>query len=176
MSDVHDFEPEPDLKEFIQERDEALGFRVAFILDDTRWKSFKPPNKLSWRKYKFTENNKKNIPESKGIYAFVFQSNITNLPTHGYIMYIGIVTKSERTLNQRYGEYLREQKKLKRPKVSTMLAKFAGGLQFFFAVADPQEVDLEQLEIDIASAVIPPAVTKDFTPRVRQIVNALAFV
>lgn len=176
MTGVHDFLPESDLTEFLRERDEALSYRVAFVLDSKRWNSFKPNRKLYWKKYKFTKDNKKNIPECKGIYAFIFQSNINNLPTHGYILYIGIVSKSERTLKQRYGEYLLEQRKLKRPKVSTMLSKFADGLRFYFSEVDPEQVDLGQLEVELASAVIPPAVTKDFTPRVRQIVNTLAFV
>lgn len=181
MSYVHDFEPTPaqeiqsELEAFNAQVDEAISYRVSFILHSDRWKSFRPRENLRWKSLKFTEHNLSKIPEVKGIYCFVFKENTSNIPTHGYILYVGIVHKGARNFRKRYREYLDEQRLLKRPKVSRMLSKFSGGLYFYYAEVDVNAVNLEELELQLASAVLPPAVTKDFTPVVRQIVSALAF-
>lgn len=173
MPTINDFPPSTEVAEFVEEVDRAKSFIVSFVLDPNRWSSFSSAYNLDWRSCQFTKDNKNKVPEQKGIYAFVFQVSTKNLPTHGYILYVGIVSKSSRTLRERYGEYLLEQRRLKRPKVSVMLQKFADALRFYFAPLETDEGALEKLEADLASAVIPPTVTKDFSPRVRKIKQAL---
>lgn len=90
-------------------------------------------------------------------------------------MYIGITGAKggRRSLYIRYGDYLREQKKYKRPKVHYMLTKYPEDLHFAYSTIDTDVVDLEQLELDLNDAIIPPIVVKDFTAEIRAIVKAL---
>jgi hypothetical protein len=90
-------------------------------------------------------------------------------------MYIGITgaNGNGRTLKDRYADYLREQKKCKRPKVHYMLQKYSDDICFAYsAILDPA-VNLESLELDLNDAIIPPVVVKDFTAEIRGIVKAL---
>jgi hypothetical protein len=91
-------------------------------------------------------------------------------------MYIGITGAkgNGRTLRNRYGDYLREQKKHKRPKIHYMLNKYPDDIEFAYAAIPDPAFDLEALELDLNDAIIPPIVVKDFTAEIRQLVKAIA--
>ncbi len=90
-------------------------------------------------------------------------------------MYIGITGQNGngRTLRNRYGDYLMEQKKHKRPKIHYMLNKYTDDLQFAYAAFPDPTFNLEALELDLNDAIIPPVVVKDFTAEIRQLVKAI---
>jgi hypothetical protein len=89
-------------------------------------------------------------------------------------MYVGITgaASSTRTLFDRFGDYLAEQKNNKRPRVHYMLTKYADDIYFAYC-ATAAGVDLQQLELDLNDAIIPPVVVKDFTAEIRELVGAL---
>ncbi|APZ97619.1 hypothetical protein BWQ93_03295 [Sphingopyxis sp. QXT-31] len=97
-----------------------------------------------------------------------------HFPPHGYIMYIGITGEEalHRTLNDRFYEYLKEQRRNKRPKVHYMLAKYSDDLFFNYVPIADDTFDLGQLEADLNDAIIPPVVEKDFSAEVRAVVKA----
>ncbi|GFM51893.1 hypothetical protein PSCICE_31600 [Pseudomonas cichorii] len=165
---VHDFAPKVD---------EVQADIKRFLLSPKRWRASRVKFPINWERIPFTEANRVKIPKKPGIYAFIVQHINDHFPGHGFIMYIGITgtnTKGNRTLYVRYGDYLREQKKFKRPKVHYMLTKYPNDIHFAYSEIDPAAVDLAQLELDLNDAIIPPVVVKDFTAEIRAIVKALA--
>lgn len=129
---------------------------------------------LTWNSVKFEAGNRDQIPDRRGIYAFTVMHANDHFPPHGFIMYIGITgaRARERTLHDRFYEYVREQQRNKRPRVHYMLSKYSENLYFNYATVDDEHLDLEQLELDLNDAIIPPVVVKDFTAEVRAIVAA----
>lgn len=79
---------------------------------------------------------------------------------------------SQRTLHDRYGDYLREKKENKRPRVHYMLNKYPDDIHFAYSPMD-SAVDLSQLELDLNDAILPPVVVQDFTAEIRQLVKAI---
>ena len=167
---VYDFESNlKDLKNFQQ--------RV--ILSPDQWSGFVPDPPLNWQAVRFGGINSSHIPEARGIYAFVvqFQDNTiapTLLPQHGYIMYAGITghDAATRTLRDRFGDYLKDQRRPKRLSIHSMLNKWKDHLFFHYStVADG--VPLDQLELALNDAVIPPYVTNDFSAEIRALVRVL---
>lgn len=167
---IHDFENNlKDLKYYKQD----------VILDPARWSGFASPVQLNWRSVRFDAENRNHIPHERGIYAFVVQfqdhqASPLPLPIHGYVMYAGITghRSADRTLNDRFGDYLRDQKRPKRMSIYSMLNKWAGHLFFHFSTVGP-EVQLDTLETTLNDAIIPPYVTNDFTAEVRALVRTL---
>lgn len=97
--------------------------------------------KLSWQFVKFDRNNMNSIPLSAGIYCFVLKPELANIFETRYLFYVG---KTNRTLRQRFVEYLNELegKGKPRPKVSEMLYFYKDYLYFYFAtIGEPNEVD-----------------------------------
>jgi len=167
---VYDFDANlKDLKHFQQE----------VILSPAHWSGFAPPAPLDWRFVRFNAANQPQIPEERGIYAFVvqFQDHSAlplRLPPHGYIMYAGITghVGPERTLRMRYGDYLRDQRRAKRLSIYSMLNKWSEHLFFHYSIV-PQAAALDQLETALNDAVIPPYVTNDFSAEIRALVRVL---
>lgn len=93
------------------------------------------------------------------MYAFAIHIQSDALPTHGYILYIGIAGKdSERSLRERYRDYLTESHIIGRPKVRRMIVRWSSVLHFFFA---PVESDvssdyLKEIEKQLNTAFLPP--------------------
>lgn len=162
---VHDFVKEVDLLK--------VDIR-SFLLSPSRWRSSRVMTPLSWTFLPFSAANRAHIPNNPGVYAFIVRHVNSHFPDHGFIMYIGITGfgDSGRTLHDRYGDYLREQERNKRPKVHYMLKKYSEDIHFAYSVVAPG-IDLEQLELDLNDAIIPPVVVKDFTAEIRALVKAL---
>ena len=167
-----------DLQDFDSNLTQLKTFQQNVILMPEKWRSFVPAEPLAWTKVKFTTENKAGVPAQRGIYAFVvqFQDNDalpTPLPPHGYIMYAGITgAAANRTLNDRYGDYLRDQRRAKRMQIWTMLNRWKEDIYFHFAPVGPK-FDLAAAETALNDAIIPPYVTNDFSAEVRALVRVL---
>ena len=162
--------------DFVEKADALLADIRRFLVSPKRWRTSRVKTPINWTFLAFTEANRLLVPEEAGVYAFVVRHQNDHFPSHGFIMYIGITGAkgNGRTLRNRYGDYLREQKKHKRPKIHYMLNKYPNDLQFAYAaIADPA-FDLEALELDLNDAIVPPVVVKDFTAEIRQLVKAIA--
>ena len=116
---------------------------------------------LAWDSISYGNAELDRVPNDKrGVYAFSVCRNNNPLPPHGYVLYIGIAGRdSNRSLRDRYRDYLNEKKVLKRgPRIARMIGTWHEVLRFFFAPV-PDEVssdDLKTLEKQLNTALMPP--------------------
>ena len=96
-----------------------------------------------------------------------------NLPSHGYVLYIGIAghSSNKRTLRHCYNEYLREQRRPKRLHIYEMLTRWQDCLYFHYAELMDEEADLLSLEATFNDAFIPPFDDRDYSATVRPTVH-----
>lgn len=135
------------------------------------------PPSLNWQSIKFDADNEINhVPNDKrGVYALVIATDANPMPTHGYIMYIGIAGRdSHRSLRTRYRDYLTTSEVLRRPKINTLIANWYPVLRFYFAPVDDAfpNSDLRALEIDLNTAWMPPCVEGDIEASTRKMRSA----
>ena len=142
-------------------------YQMRFTLNADRIGSFAGPSfPLNWESIQFDNASEiSHIPDDRrGVYAFVVANDAPPLPTHGYIMYVGIAgVESNRSLRARYKDYLDTNKVLNRPKVMRMVALWHDVLRFFFAPVDSTITSdqLEDLERNINSTWMPPCNQQD---------------
>jgi hypothetical protein len=155
------------------------NYQQHVLLAPDRWRRFAPAAPLHWSNVKFEAGNRGAVPENRGIYAFVVQFQDHGqlpipLPPHGYVMYAGVTGEvaAGRTLRDRYGDYLREQRRSKRRSIWLMLNKWKEDIYFHYAPVDAA-FDLGAAEEALNDAMIPPYVTQDFSAEVRELVRAL---
>jgi hypothetical protein len=145
------------------------AFSVNFVINPKHLDIFSTDAKLSWKKVRFSSRNKALIPKERGIYAFILEHNEATLPPHGYVMYIGISgDKSQHTIRDRFGNYLREKKINKRPSITYMLNNWEKCLFFHYAVVTDKRISLSKLEKNMSDAFVPPFSTNDFSAEIRQ--------
>jgi len=84
-----------------------------------------------WKKIKFIDANHSKIPSKRGVYAFALKPSYKSLFPTNYLFYVG---KTQRTLKERYKEYIRERDSGKkyRIKVKKMLKQYDGYLYFYY--------------------------------------------
>ncbi|MAZ26669.1 MAG: hypothetical protein CL868_06275 [Cytophagaceae bacterium] len=153
--------------DFHEEGDLILHIK-KFFLHPSSWNEAENqiPITLSWRKYKFSPQNRTKIPTSSGVYAFVVIPEFDNCFETKYLFYAG---KTNRTLRERYAEYLRERagKGKPRNKVFKMFKQYDGYLHFFFSeIENSNDVDscedcllntfVPHVNVQIAKAKIKP--------------------
>jgi excinuclease UvrABC nuclease subunit len=87
---------------------------------------------LKWRYEVFLPNRLNKIPRKSGIYAFVLRPRYQNLFPTSYLFYVG---KTNRTLKERFREYIDEKngKGKPRKKVHKMLNQYENYLIFYYA-------------------------------------------
>jgi hypothetical protein len=144
-----------------------------------RWHTFSPDPPLDWQFVKFHAPMLHRIPQEPGVYAFIVQfqdhwGGTRPLPFHGYVMHAciaGFIGRT-RTLRDRFGDYLREQKRGKRVSIWSMLNKWSSGPFFHYSIV-PDLDRLAQIEIALNDAIIPPYVSNDFSAGVRALVRTL---
>lgn len=165
------------IKDIVSKDDDEFNrYRVNFTLNPERLVgslSITPP--LTWSSIKYGAEEIGQIPNDKrGLYAFAIHIPSDALPTHGYILYIGMAGKnSERSLRERYRDYLTESKVIRRPRVRRMIARWDSLLRFFFAPVenDVSSDDLRRMEKQLNTAFMPPFSPGDLEagvgPRVR---------
>lgn len=157
---------------------EVQNYKIEFTLNAERISSLvSSSSPLQWNSIKFDDPTQvHNIPDDKrGVYAFVVAADSRFLPTHGYIMYIGIAgRRSQRSLRARYKDYLDTNKVLDRPNVMGMVATWHDVLRFFFAPVDNQmtSAQLESLERTLNSVWMPPYVDRDVDATTRKMRRA----
>ena len=126
---------------------------------------------LEWRAINFGPDEIEQVPDDRrGVYAFAVRINSDVLPPHGYILYIGIAGRnSDRPLRERYRDYLYPKKVIKRGGIARIMGNWRQVLQFIFAPIDdnvPTE-DLERLERQLNTALIPPYSERDMDADLR---------
>lgn len=140
-----------------------------FTLSPKQLRTFSTTAKLDWKKVKFTPGNHKSVPVARGIYAFVVEHNVSQLPPHGYVMYVGITGDTgKHNLRRRYGNYLRDKLVDKRAGIHYMLNNWAASIYFHYAVVADKRYRLATLETNMTDALIPPYNSKDFSAEVRK--------
>ena len=152
---------------------EFKAYEIEFVLNTQKILSLDAAeNPLTWNSIKFGAEEKENVPNDKGgVYAFVISHQRNFLPPNGYIMYIGITGEnSNRSLRDRYGEYLMTSQVKRRPQITRMIVQWHPILRFHFApVADdfPSE-QLRALEKRLITAFMPPCCKNDMTADTRR--------
>ncbi len=134
-----------------------------FYMDLTQWRIFKSKRRLDWEKVRFNESHHASVPKVRGIYVFTVELAPSDLPIHGYIMYVGITGHdSKANLYKRYSQYLRQLKNQDgRPAVYYMLDNWCDDLFFNYVAIPDKAVDLSELEKSIINAIIPPVNKRD---------------
>ena len=150
------------LTDFVDRAHDEIGrYRIEVILspgkitlDEYDFES------LAWESISYGEAEITKVPNDKrGVYAFAVCSDSSILPPHGYILYIGIAGRdSQRSLRDRYRDYLTESKIRKRERVARMIVDWHEILRFFFAPVDNDvsSADLKKLERQLNNALMPP--------------------
>ena len=149
--------------------------RIDVVVWPEAWKKVPPGYQFQWQKIRFNAANKTAVPRDRGIYAFAVSVENGFIPSHGYIVYIGITgARKPRSLQMRYDDYLRDQRLgSKRPRIKQMFDLWEGHLDFWFAPCPDHSLDLEALEREINTMIIPPFVEKDFEPWARAQIKLL---
>ncbi len=126
---------------------------------------------LEWGSIKFETGDIEQVPNDKrGVYGFSVQVESQVLPPHGYILYMGMAgLNSSRSLRERYQDYLQPKKVIKRGGITRVMGTWRQVLQFVFAPVDDSvpTKDLQRLEIQLNTALIPPYSEKDIDAEVR---------
>ena len=155
---------------------DAVGrFRITFTLSPQNITTETYAiDALDWDSVSFRQSELDKIPNDKrGVYAFAICHPSTVLPTHGYILYIGIVgiggPDSTRSLRDRYREYLNPKRNAKRSGISFMIGNWHQVLRFFFAPVgdDFSPKDLKTLEKQLNTALMPPYSRADLDANTR---------
>jgi hypothetical protein len=148
-----------------------------FFLDMRSWSTFRTKAKLDWQRVDFTPSNQSVIPKQRGLYVFSVESRTPKLPSHGYILYLGLTgdEESDSNLYKRYGQYVRQQaKKNGRPAVTYMLDNWAEHLAFYYCPIVNPKVSLARIETRFLDALIPPVNKRDMDAAIIS-VKAAAF-
>ena len=165
-------------KDFANRASEEIGrFGVRFTLSPSLiMANDYVVNQLSWSSIKYGDAEIHKVPDDKrGVYAFAICQPSKVLPPHGYVLYIGIAGKdSNRPLRERYKDYLNNKKVMKRSKVAFMIGNWQEALRFFFAPVDDavSTDDLQMLEMQLNTALLPPYSERDMIAEVRQMRRA----
>jgi len=154
-------------KEFLDAVYQAKAHKQEFLLWPHSWKSYTCKIPFVWTTVKFDRNNKSKIPHKPGIYGFLIQPNIASSLNGSYLFYIG---ETERPLQVRFEEYLREKNKMGRPKIYRWLNQYDDFVYFTCAeVVD--KYNLKEIEKDLLEALVPPANTQ-FPTSINKVVSA----
>ena len=126
---------------------------------------------LNWESIRFGREEIDKVPaDQRGVYAFAIRIDSGVLPPHGYILYIGMAGRnSDRSLRERYTDYLYPNKVRKRGRI-TRVMNWRQVLQFMFAAVDntvPTK-DIETLERQLNTALIPPYSDRDMEADLRE--------
>lgn len=156
MGTVHDI---------VTAQDKNKNFEYCLPLIPSSWEYLNDLPDFQWISVRFNEDNLENIPDQPGIYSFVINPRYTNHP-HRFLGYIG---STERTLNQRYREYLKEKNNPKgRPKILRLLNKWDGYIDFCYITELEEIIDVESRLND----AFQPPYNSDFSGEVNRIQNA----
>lgn len=133
-------------------------YSVNFIIHPPSWPEADILPRFAWRSVKFSHDEKKNVPNEPGLYAFVTRLPYDGLPSNAWVMYIGQAGDggSSNTLRKRFGAYLNNKKQNRRQRVYWLLNVWDGHLEFFFTALPDRKAELESLETKLLGAFRPP--------------------
>ena len=131
---------------------------------------------LNWYTIKYGHSELDFVPNDKrGVYAFAVRIDSDILPPHGYVLYIGIAGRdSNRSLRERYRDYLNPKKVIKRKGIARMIGNWHQVLQFMFAPVEDSVTteDLQILEVQLNTALIPQYSKQDIDGELRDLRKA----
>ena len=162
-----------DIDDFANNAACAIGqYRQEFILSPNQISGFiYPSTDLEWKSIPYGDDEIENVPDDRrGVYAFTVSTNDTALPPHGYVLYIGIAgRRSNRSLRERYRDYLNSKKVLKRERIARMIGTWRTVLRFYFAPVAPEmsSDELEELEKQLNGALMPPMAHADLEATIK---------
>lgn len=114
---------------------------------------------LSWESVRYGEDECNEVPnDRRGVYAFAICHEDGVLPPYGCVLYIGIAGhNSNRSLRQRYKEYLNAKKVCKRDRIARMIGTWHKVLRFYYAPVDDDMAseNLQKLERQLNTALLP---------------------
>jgi hypothetical protein len=123
------------------------------ILWPERWTALQLPTNLTWTTVPFLAQSTSVIADVAGVYAFVIQPQTPLTLITSYLMYVG---KTDRSLRQRFREYLRERDQGNiRPKLLRILPLYGEHLFFAFAPVSTGHTPTN-IEAALLGAFIPP--------------------
>ncbi len=163
-----------EVEDFAQGAADAIArFTVQFTLstdqlDDDNYRL----DGLEWHSICYGEDEIEIVPnDRRGIYAFAICKESEVLPPHCYVLYIGIAgRKSNRSLRERYRDYLNEKKVLKRDRIAFMIGTWHHVLRFYYAPVDQNITSdqLEGLERQLNSTLLPPFSQGDLEAEIKK--------
>ena len=160
--------------DLIHEVSGAKKYQCEFLMWKDQWNNYQNPIPLEWKCVKFEQKNRRQIPNSKGIYAFFVEPRTANFPSHSYLMYIGESGHdSNRNLRKRFGDYFYEKKGTNRATIEYMLNLWEGYLYFYYAEVDPNQFDLEELERILLDTFTPPYSDRGFSANITEVLKIL---
>jgi hypothetical protein len=168
---------ETEHRQFLKETDAIKIHKEEAVLYPKLWSRYGTGRGLTWKAVPFDAGSRPKVPKTQGIYAFVVHPAVSDLPPNGWLFYIGEVGatgSAARTFWKRYDEYLGELDKTTRPKMSMLLERYKGYINFYYCELDPAAVDLKQLEAELITAAWPYANIKDFHVQYRQVRRAFS--
>jgi len=130
-----------------------------------RWMTFTGRTELQWTRYPFDAAAFSRIPSEPGFYCFVVGPPPSTLPQVTFPMYLG---KTERTLQIRFGEYLREQHDANgRLHVRKFLQVFEGELDFMCTVFRGTHQEVVDTERALLDAMMPSYSDSGYSAEIR---------
>jgi len=133
--------------------DEMMRHSHHMIMVPRLWSSCALGQTLDWSVFPFNDSSRASIPDEQGVYAFLIIPGIADNLNVSYLMYIG---ETDRTLRERFGEYLLEARSDKiRPKLLRILPLYPDHLVFACAPL-PSGVVPKQIESALIEALLPP--------------------
>jgi hypothetical protein len=142
-----------DDKTFFDLADEYQSHRQVLTMWPRQWKKYRAPKNLRWRSLEFSDDARGKVPRKPGVYAFSVKPSVANLGV-SYLMYVGM---TNRTLRERFAEYLKERSPNRgRPKLAMLFHHYRGFVHFNYAYVKPPHT-LKQVEDRLLAAFVPPA-------------------
>ncbi len=133
--------------------DEMMRHSHHMIMVPRLWSALSLGQTLSWSVFPFNDSSRSLIPNEQGVYAFLVVPSIAGNLNVSYLMYIG---ETDRTLRQRFGEYLLEAGSDRiRPKLLRVLPLYPDHLLFVCAPL-PTGVVPKNVESSLIEAFLPP--------------------
>jgi hypothetical protein len=154
--------------DLIEKQDQLIAHRYTFFLWPQKWSAYNLSDQFDWEIHPFQPDQVENIPSEPGVYSFVIQPGIASHPYCLYLMYIG---KTNRTLRERFREYLREREDPDgRPKIVRLLNKYQGYTHFCCSAIEKKE-RIGDIEDALINALLPPC-NDQFPAEVRRTIGA----
>ena len=141
-------------RDFVDVVSDAKSHEIRLLLWPVRWQQYQLVYSLNWQVFEFNEETIQQIPRDAGVYTFLVQPRIACNLDASYLMYVG---KTDRSLRQRYREYLREMANpTGRPQIIDTLIRYSGFVYFSCASVSDQALTPTQVEDELLKAFMPP--------------------